>query len=96
MFEKRIVYRAIKFFSFQAVAITFEDLVIYIAKRLLLVLGVKLKPGKADESWVVRVVGYCWVILWLCFALPIVRDETSTTSRGRIAQFLLDTWKHWG
>lgn len=96
-FEKRIVYRSLKYFFLHAVAITVEDFVIYIATRLLLVLGVKLKPGRADESrteTVVRVVGYCWVTLWLCFAIPIVGVKTSTTSRGRIVQYWLDTWIH--
>ena len=35
VYEKRIVSRSFKFFLLQAVAITFEDLVIYITKRLL-------------------------------------------------------------
>ena len=35
MLEKRVVYHSFKFFLFQAVAITFEDLAIYVAKHLL-------------------------------------------------------------
>lgn len=103
MYEKRIVYRSFKFFLLQAVAITFEDFVVYLAKRLLLRWGTKLNPGNAEESWaeaVVRVVGYCWVTLWFCWVLPIYIDESSavghyTSDRGPIAQFLFDTWGRW-
>ena len=101
MFEKRMVYRSFNFFLLQAVAITFEDFIIYIAKRLLSRQGIELKPGKVGESWAevaVRVTGYYWVILWFCFALPIWQDGLnvagfSSNDRGPITQFLLDTWK---
>ena len=103
MLEKRMVYCSPKFFLFQAIAITFEDLVIYIAKRSLRRGGIELKPGGADESWaevVVRVVGYCWVTLWFCSTFPVWVDELNaigltSTDRGVITQFLLDTWKQW-
>ena len=103
MIEKRLVYRSFKFFILQAVAITFEDFVIYIAKHLLRWRGIELKPEKAGGSWaevVVRVVGYCWVTLWFCLTFPIWLDEPnaigfSSTDRGPITQFLLDTWKKW-
>ena len=102
-FRKRTVYYSFKFFLLQAVAITFEDFVIYIAKRLLRRKGIEFKLGKADESWAeaaVRVIGYCWVILWFCLTLPVWLDEPNTvglssTDRGHITQFLLDTWKQW-
>ena len=102
-FRKRTVYYSFKFFLLQAVAINFEDFVIYIAKRLLHWRGIEFKPGKADESWAevaVRVIGYCWVILWFCLTLPVWLDEPNTvglssTDRGHITQFLLDTWKKW-
>ena len=61
MIEKRMVSRSFKFFLLQAVIITLEDFVIYVAKRLLRQVGVELKPGKPGESWaegVVRAVGY--------------------------------------
>ena len=64
--EKRIVSRSFKFFLIQAVAIMFEDFVIYIAKRLHYQGGAELKPWRVNESWVetaVRVIGYCWVTL---------------------------------
>ena len=101
MFEKRMVYYSFKFFLLQAVAITFEDLTIYIAERSLRWGGVELRPGKADESWVeafVRIIGYCWVTLWFCSTLPIWIDEPNTVGfgradRGPIARFLLDTWE---
>ena len=101
--EKRMVYRSFNFFLLQAIAITFEDLVIYIAKGLLRRGGVELKPGKVDESWAeagVRAFGYCWVTLWFCSTLPIWLDEPSaagvnSADRGPITQFLLDAWKRW-
>ena len=103
MFERRLVYRSFKFFLLQAVAITFEDFVIYITKRLLRQRGVELKPGKVDESSVgavVRVIGYCWVTLWFCLALPVWADGPSAVGfssmdRGPITRLLLDTWKQW-
>ena len=102
-FRKRTVYYSFKFFLLQAVAITFEDFIIYIAKRLLHWRGMEFKPGRADESWAevaVRVIGYCWVILWFCLTLPVWLDEPNTvglssTDRGHITQFLLDKWKQW-
>ena len=101
MFEKRMVYYSFKFFLLQAVAITFEDIAIHIAKRILRRRRVEVKPEKADESWaelVVRVIGYCWVTLWFCSTLPIWVDEPNTvgfssSDRGVITQLLLDTWE---
>ena len=103
MFERRLVYRSFKFFLLQAVAITFEDFVIYIGKCLLLRRGIELRPGKTDGSWaevMLRIVGYCWVILWFCLTLPIWADESSiagfnNNDIGPIAQLVLDTWKRW-
>ena len=99
MIEKRVVYRSFNFFFLQAVAITFEDFVIYIAKGLLRRRRVELNTGKDDESWagaVVRVVGYCWVTLWFCLSLPVWVDGLSAAgfgslNRGPIVQFVLDT-----
>ena len=104
VFEKRMPSRSFKFFLLQAIAITFEDLVIYITKRLLRRGGIEIKPGKAEESLVevvVRVVGYCWVILWLCLTLPVWHDELSalgfnSSDRWPIGQFLLNRWNQWG
>ena len=101
--EKRLVSHSFKWFFLQAVAITFEDFVIFITKHLLRRGEVELKPGKADESWVeavVRVIGYCWVMLWFCLILPMWTDEPNvagvgSVDRGRITQFLLDVWKQW-
>jgi len=103
MFERRLVYRSFKFFLLQAVAISFEDFVIYTAKRLLIRRGIELRPGKVDEFWAeaaLRGGGYCWVTLWFCLTLPVWMDETSITGFnnndvGPIAQFVLDTWKRW-
>ena len=99
--EKRVVYRSFKFFLLQAVAITFEDFVMYTVKRLLCRGGIEFKSERVDKSWVgtvVRVVGYCWVTLWFCSTMPIWVDEASAvgfgrTDRGPITQFLLDAWK---
>jgi len=98
-----MVYRSFKFFLLQAVAITFEDFIIYIAKGLLRRGGIELKLGKGDESWleaVVRVIGYCWVVLWFCLSLPIWVDELDAAGfnnldRGPITQFFMDRWKQW-
>jgi hypothetical protein len=103
MYEKRMVYRSFKFFPLQAVAITFEDLIIYLSKRLLLLCGAKINPGGANESWVeaaVRVIGYCWVTLWFCLTVPMYLDEASAggmyaTNRYPIAQFSFTLWKRW-
>ena len=101
MVEGRVVYHSIKFFLLQAIVITFEDLVIYIAKRSLRRGGIELKLGKVDESWggtVVRVIGYCWVTIWACLSYPIFLDGLSAVGwsnadRGPITQFLLNEWK---
>lgn len=103
MLEKRMVYRSFKFFLLQAVAITFEDFMIYIGKCVLRWGGIELKPGRVDESWVelvVRVIGYCWVTLWWCLSLPVWLDELNamgwgSADRGLVTQFLLDAWERW-
>ena len=103
VFEKRLSFPTLNFFLLQAVAITFEDFVIYITKRFLRPRGIELNPGKADESWVetvLRVMGYCWVTLWFCWSLPIWIDELSSTGfndrdRGPIASVILDASKRW-
>ena len=97
-----MTYRSLKFFFLQPVAITFEAVVIYFVKRSLPQGGTGLKPGK-DETWAgtaVRVVGYCWVVLWFCLTLPVWVDGASAvgfynTDRGPIAQSVLSTWKQW-
>ena len=103
MLEKRVVFRSCRFFLLQAVAITLEDFITYVAKRLLLKRGIELKPGRVGESWAettVRVIGYSWVTLWLCLTIPSWQDGYSVagindTDRKPIAQFLLDTRNHW-
>ena len=103
MLAKRMAYYSFKFFLLQAVAITFEDLVIHIAKRLLRRGGIELDPGKANESLIgaaVRVIGYSWVILWLCLTLPVLLDESNSlgfcsTDRKPITRFLLNRWNRW-
>ena len=102
-FQRRVTEGTMKFFLIQAVAITFEDLVIRIAKRLPLFRGTKPTSGK-DNGFrvraVVRVIGYCWVVLWLCFSLPIWLDELCAmglydTDGGPVAQFVWDAWGRW-
>ncbi|KAF9780800.1 membrane bound O-acyl transferase family-domain-containing protein [Thelephora terrestris] len=103
MCERRMVYRSFKFFLLQAVAITFEDFVIFIGKRLLLQRGIKIDPGNYRNSWaevILRVAGYFWVGFWFCLTLPIWSDEASAIglhvkNRGSIAQFLVDAGKSW-
>ena len=101
IFEKRMAYRSFKFFLLQAVGITFEDFIIYLAKRSLRQRGIEFNPEKAHGSWgetAARVVGYCWVTLWFCLTLPVWQDELNAlgagnNDRGPITQFLLDRWK---
>ena len=103
MFERRMVYRSFKFCLLQAAVITFEDLIIHVATRLLRRRGVELNLGRTNENWtetVVRVIGYCWVTLWFCLTLPIWVDEANTvgffsSDRGPITQFLLDVLERW-
>ena len=103
MYERKMVYRVFTFFLLQAVAITFEDFVIYVSKTALLRRGIKLNPGNANESWVeavIRVIGYCWVVLWFCLTLPGYIDGPSAAGlyvadRLTISQFLFDTWEKW-
>jgi len=98
-----MVSRSFNFFLLQAVAITFEDFIIYIAKSLFRRLGVEIKVGKGDESWpewVVRVIGWCWVTFWFCLSLPVWIDGLNASgfsnfNRGPITQFLLSRWKQW-
>lgn len=101
--ERRMTYRNLKFFLLQAVGITFEDFIVYVAKRLLVQRGIKPNAGKADGGWVhaaVRVIGYCWLLLWFCLTLPVWVDEFSVAGsgnvdRGPIARFLAGKWKQW-
>lgn len=98
--EERNAFRSYKFFFFQVVAITFEDFVTDFAKSLLRRRRIELKPGKADESraeWDVRVIGYCWVLLWLRLTLPAWLDEPNaigfrSSDRRPIAEPLLNKW----
>jgi len=101
--EKRVVYRSFNFFLLQAVVITFEDFVVYIAKRSLRQGGIEFKLGTADESWagvVLRVIGYCWVTIWATLTFPVFIDGLSalgcgSSDRGPITQVLLNQWKRW-
>ena len=100
---ERNAFRPYKFFFLQVVAITFEDIVINYTTRLLRQRGIELKPGKADESWtevIVRVIGYCWVLLWLCLTLPAWLDEPNAIGfrsgdKRPITEFLLNKWNQW-
>lgn len=102
MAKRGMVYCSLKFFLLQAVAITFEDFIIYVAKRLLLQAGITIKPGVADDSWVgtvLRIIGYCWVALWFCFSLPLWQDGNSSlqyadVDEGYIVRFISNGWKY--
>lgn len=99
--QKRMVYHSLRFFFLQAVAITFEDFVIYTWNRLLLQAGIKMNPGRTDESWAemaARILGYGWVTLWFCLTLPVWRDNTTAINfdgadRLPISQLVLGAWK---
>ena len=102
MFERRLVSRSFKFFLLQAVAITFDDFVIYLGKRFLPHGGIEFKSGDVGLSWVevfARGVGFCWVLLWFCFTVPIWMCEATVAGfgnvdRGPIAQFVMDRWEN--
>jgi hypothetical protein len=104
MAKGEITYCSLKFFPLQAVAITFECFVIYVARHLLLRAGIAVKPEAADGYWVgifLKILGYCWVILWFCFAVPILQDgnpsiQFGEVEEGYIARFLSNKWKYWG
>ena len=106
MVQQKLVYYSFKFFLLQAVAITFENFVIYITKRSLRRMGVELEAENVDGTWggvVLRVIGYCWVTLWFCLTFPLWLDELNVkgfgnVNRAPITQFVLDTWKErtWG
>ena len=101
--QQRMVYHSFRFFLLQAAAITFEDFVIYTGRSLLFQAGIKLNPGRANESWMeaaIRVGGYCWVTLWFCLTLPVWRDKTTAirwdgADRLPISQLVLGKWKQW-
>jgi hypothetical protein len=104
MIKREITYCSLKFFPIQAVAITFEGFVIYVARRLLVRAGIAVKPGAADGYWVgifLRILGLCWVALWFCFSLPMLQDgnpavQFGDIKKGYIARFLSNKWKYWG
>ena len=97
VYEKRIPSRSFKFFLLQPAVIAFEDFFIYITRSLF------RRGGRAGKPWmvvVVRVIGYCWVTLWLCLTLPMWLDELnrlgfSSSDRRPIGQFLLNQWNRW-
>ena len=99
MTNRGITYCSLKFFLLQAVAITFEGFVIYVAKRLLLPAGIK--PEVVNGTWVgivLRTLGYCWVALWFCLSLPIWQDgspgiQFGDVDQGHIARFISNKWK---
>jgi hypothetical protein len=101
MANQEITYCSLKFFPLQAVAITFEGFVIYVARRLLLRAGIK--PEVVNRSWAgifLRILGHCWVALWFCLSLPVMVDgnysiQSSDIGEGQIAKFLSKRWKHW-
>jgi hypothetical protein len=102
--KREITYCSLKFFPLQAAAITFEDVIVYLARRLLLRAGIAVKPEAAGGYWGIflRILGRCWVVLWFCFSLPILQDgnpdthEFNDIDKGYIAQFLSNKWKYWG
>jgi hypothetical protein len=53
--------QSIKFFLLQAIAITCEDAVVGIAKRL----------GYTTVTPLSRFIGYCWVFVWFAFSVPL-------------------------
>jgi hypothetical protein len=62
---------AMRFFVLQAVAITFEDMVIYLASRL----------GFNKTTRASKLIGYVWVLGWMIWAVP---SWTGPLAKARI------------
>jgi hypothetical protein len=76
-----------RFFLFQAVAITIEDVVIWLAR-----------PLRAKLGWMGRAIGYVWVVLWLCSSAPLWFDQMSAKGYqvndiGIMFEPLGDVWR---
>jgi hypothetical protein len=92
---KRLPRSSIRFFLLQAVAITFEDFVIWLTK-----------PIHAKLGWLSRVIGYMWVMSWYVWSAPYWLDEMSArgqhlTNPGAVfgsplARDLRSRWTTWG
>ena len=55
-----------EFFLLQAVAITFEDIVISLATRA----GLSSKPNRFY-----KLIGFVWVFAWFTYSLPLLLDN---------------------
>jgi Membrane bound O-acyl transferase family len=76
-----------QFFLLQAIAISFEDFVLWSTKHWC---------ARWDRR-ITRIIGYIWVLGWFCFAIPIWLDPLTAADlhlveRGAITTKLLDIW----
>jgi Membrane bound O-acyl transferase family len=78
---------SLQFFLLQAIAISFEDFVIWSTKSM----------SAYWDPRISRTVGYVWVLGWFCFAIPMWLDPLTaanihTVDRGDITTKVLNLW----
>ena len=76
---------SMRFFVLQAVAITFEDMVIALAARF----------GHTQQNTVSRFIGYIWVFAWFTYSLPMWLDpivHAGTMDDGINVSLILGLW----
>ena len=76
---------SMRFFVLQAVAITFEDMVIALAARF----------GHTQQNTVFRFIGYIWVFAWFTYSLPMWLDpivHAGTMDDGINVSLILGLW----
>ncbi len=76
---------SMQFFILQAVAITFEDMVIAVAARF----------GHTQQNTVFKVIGYMWVFAWFTYSLPMWLEpivHAGTMDDGVNVSLILGLW----
>ncbi|KAF8196582.1 membrane bound O-acyl transferase family-domain-containing protein [Pholiota molesta] len=79
---------SLRFFSLQAVAITFEDAVVALARRL--------GYGYQERNPLFKIIGFIWVFIWFSYSLPIWLDpilHAGTMDKGINVSLILGLWK---
>ncbi len=74
-----------QFFILQAIAITFEDMVIAVAARF----------GHTQQNTVFKVIGYAWVFAWFTYSLPMWLEpivHAGTMDDGVNVSLILGLW----
>ena len=78
---------ALEFFLLQAVAITFEDIIISLAARA----GLSSKP-----NLFYKFIGFVWVFVWFTYCLPIMLDkmvQAGLTDDGLNFSLIMGLWR---